>query len=101
MLMTSNASPVKVIDFAKVEVLRRHMLLSVSDMARVLGVSRVTYYSWVRGKQPRPSNMARTKNRIRKMLALLTEQNWLSNEVLEMSQPERVQHLIELLGQEQ
>lgn len=100
MLMTNN-SGVKIIDFAKVEVLRRHMLLSVSDMARVLGVSRVTYYAWVRGKQPRPSNMARVKLTIRRMLALLTEQDWLTDKVLEMDQPSRVKHLIEMLGQEQ
>jgi DNA-binding XRE family transcriptional regulator len=99
MLTTSNAQ--KHVDFAKVEVLRRHMLLSVSDMAKVLGVSRVTYYSWVRGKQPRMSNLARVKARIRRMLALLTEQNWPSTEVLEMAQADRVQRLIELLGQEQ
>lgn len=99
MLMTNNGP--RVIDFAKVEVLRRHMLLTVSDMASVLGVSRVTYYSWLRGKQPRVSNMARVKLRLKQMLALLTEQGWPTTDVLEMEQQERVQHLIELLGQGQ
>lgn len=97
--MTNNGP--RVIDFAKVEVLRRHMLLTVSDMASVLGVSRVTYYSWLRGKQPRVSNMARVKLRLKQMLALLTEQGWPTTDVLEMEQQERVQHLIELLGQGQ
>lgn len=77
------------------------MLLTVSDMASVLGVSRVTYYSWLRGKQPRVSNMARVKLRLKQMLALLTEQGWPTTDVLEMEQQERVQHLIELLGQGQ
>jgi DNA-binding XRE family transcriptional regulator len=99
--MQTTSNPARQIDFAKVEVLRRHMLLSVSDMAQVLGVSRVTYYSWVRGKQPRLSNMGRVKSKIRKMLVLLTEKGWPSTAVLEMAQPSRVQHLIELLGQEQ
>lgn len=101
MLMTSNGQPAKVIDFAKVEVLRRHMLLSVSDMARVLGVSRVTYYSWVRGKQPRPGRTAKVKLLIKKMLFLLTERGWPTTDVLEMDQKDRVERLIELLGQEQ
>jgi DNA-binding XRE family transcriptional regulator len=99
MLTTSNAP--KVVDFTKVEVLRRHMLLSVTDMAKVLGVSRVTYYSWVRGKQPRMTNMARVKLKLKQMLSLLTEQGWPTPDVLEMEQQERVQRLIELLGQEQ
>lgn len=99
--MQTTSEPQKHVDFAKVEVLRRHMLLTTSDMAKVLGVSRVTYYSWVRGKQPRMSNLARVKSRIRKMLALLTGQNWPTPDVLELSQPDRVQRLIELLGQEQ
>ena len=99
-MLTTNNGP-RVIDFAKVEILRRHMLLSVSDMARVLGVSRVTYYSWVRGKQPRISNMARVKLKLKKMLSLLTEQGWPSTDILEMEQADRVQRLVELLGQEQ
>jgi DNA-binding XRE family transcriptional regulator len=77
------------------------MLLSVTDMAKVLGVSRVTYYSWVRGKQPRMTNMARVKLKLKQMLSLLTEQGWPTPDVLEMEQQERVQRLIELLGQEQ
>jgi DNA-binding XRE family transcriptional regulator len=99
-MLTTNNGP-KPVDFAKVEVLRRHMLLSVSDMAKVLGVSRVTYYSWIRGKQPRLTNMARVKLKLKQMLAVLTEQGWPTPDVLEMEQHDRVQRLIELLGQEQ
>ena len=46
------------LDFSKVEALRRHMLLTTSDMAEVFGVSRMTYYGWVKGKPLRKANEA-------------------------------------------
>ncbi len=89
------------VDFAKVEVLRRHMLLSTSDMAKVLGISRMTYYLWVRGKPMRSTNVPKVKLMLKKLLAILTDHGWPTAEVLEMEQPQRAQRLLELLGQEQ
>jgi DNA-binding XRE family transcriptional regulator len=40
----------KPLDFRKVEALRKHMLLTTSDMSELLKVSRMTYYGWVKGK---------------------------------------------------
>ena len=89
------------IDFAKVETLRRHMLLSVVDMAKVLGVSRITYYNWVKGGVIRPANLKKLKGSLKQLLALVTQNKWPTPEVLAMDQPQRLQHLLELLGQEQ
>lgn len=89
------------IDFAKVEVLRRHMLMNTGDMAKLLGVSRVTYYSWIRGASLRSTNVPRVKLVLKKLLAILTEQGWPTAEVLAMTPKQRVQRLLELLGQEQ
>jgi predicted transcriptional regulator len=87
------------IDFAKVETLRRHMLLSVADMAKVLGVSRVTYYHWVKGGAIRPANLKKLKGTLKQLLVLVTEKKWPTPEITVMDQPHRLQHLLELLGQ--
>ena len=99
-MLTMPDLPAHGIDFAKVEMLRRHMLLSVSDMAKVFGVSRVTYYSWVRGGKIRITNVPKVKRTLKKLLAIL-QSGWPSDKVLEMTQAERVDHILELLGQEQ
>lgn len=88
------------IDFAKVEMLRRHMLLSVADMAKIMGVSRVTYYSWIKGKPLRSTNVPKVKSKLKKLLAILKE-GWPSSEVIARSPPERLALILELLGQEQ
>ena len=42
----------KPLAFSKIESLRRHMLMTKSQMARLLGVSRVTYYNWEKSGGP-------------------------------------------------
>jgi DNA-binding transcriptional regulator YiaG len=91
----------KHVDFEKVEALRKHMMLTVNDMAGLMGVSRMTYYSWVRGATPRPGNIAGVKLMLRRLLAIMTEHSWPTQEVIIMSQPERVAYLKELLDQQQ
>jgi DNA-binding XRE family transcriptional regulator len=89
------------VDFAKVEMLRRHLLLNTSDMAKVLGVSRVTYYSWVRGASMRSTNVPKVKAVLKRLLAVVTETEWPNNDVLVMKPTQRAERLLELLGQEQ
>ncbi len=96
--MTHEAPPV---DFAKVDMLRKHMLLSVTDIAKVFGVSRMTYYTWLKGGGMRATTTPRVKKRLRALLAVMKEHQWPNNEVLVMPPPKRVEHLLELLGQEQ
>jgi len=85
------------LDFAKIEVLRRHMLLNASDMAKILGVSRVTYYGWVRGKPVRKKNEDYAKRSVRKLLAVMAEHSWPTPEVVGLPQKSRVQRLLDLL----
>lgn len=87
----------KPLDFAKIEVLRRHMLLNASDMAKILGVSRVTYYGWVRGKPVRKKNEEHAKRSLRKLLAIMAEHNWPTPEVVGLTQQNRMQRLLALL----
>lgn len=88
------------IDFSKVEVLRRHMWLSVSDMAAVLGVSRITYYTWVRGGSLRATRVPKVKARLKKLLAVAQEKNWPDEKVRVMTSRDRLRHLLDLIEQE-
>jgi DNA-binding transcriptional regulator YiaG len=85
------------IDFTKVESLRKHMLLTTSDLSELLGVSRVTYYGWVRGKPIRKSNYESVRKMLRRLLAVMTDHAWPMPEVIASSQKERKERLVEIL----
>ncbi len=87
----------KPIDFAKVEALRRHMLLTTTDMAKLLGVSRMTYYGWVRGKALRKSNDETVRTMLRRLLAVMTDHAWPMPEVIAAGQPQRFARLKQIL----
>jgi DNA-binding transcriptional regulator YiaG len=89
----------KPIDFSKVEALRKHMLLTTSDMAELLGVSRMTYYGWVRGKVLRKSNDEAVRVMLKRLLTVMTEHGWPTPEVIASDQPQRKQRLLEVLNQ--
>ena len=87
----------KGIDFTKVESLRRHMLLRTKDMAVLLGVTRMTYYGWLKGKPLRKKNDESVRKALRLMLVLLTEHAWPQPNVIAMSPDERYDALVELI----
>lgn len=87
------------LDFSKVEALRKHMLLTASDMAVLLGVSRMTYYGWVRGKPLRKSNDAAVRAVLKKLLTVMSDYKWPTPEVIAMEQPQRMQRLKDVLEQ--
>lgn len=91
----------KPLDFDKVEVLRKHMLLTTHDMAKALSVSRVTYYGWVRGKPLRAKNEAHAKKVVRKLLAIMTDHGWPSPEIIGLDQKQRGERLLALLAEYQ
>lgn len=86
------------LDFSKVETLRKHMLLSTSDMATLFGVSRMTYYGWTRGKKLRVKNDATVRRVLKQLLWVMTEHNWPTPEVIVADQKVRLQHLQQLIG---
>lgn len=86
------------LDFAKVETLRRHMLLSTSDMATLFGISRMTYYGWTRGKSLRAKNELVVRRVLKQLLWVMTEHNWPTPEVIVANQKARLQHLKQLIG---
>jgi len=87
----------KPLNFKTIEALRKQMLLTVKDMAKILGASRQTYYSWVSGIEPRPSRTAKLRVTIRKMVNVLRDEGWPSTEVLEMEPADRVKYLSDLM----
>ena len=83
------------LNFKKVEALRKHMLLTTSNMAELLGVSRMTYYGWVKGKPVRKKNDAKVRDILRKMLSILND-GWPQPEVIALEQKQRFERLLEI-----
>lgn len=91
-------TPNQDLNFSRVEALRKHMLLTAQDMAVLLGVSRMTYYGWVRGKPLRKTNYDAVKTMLRRLLAVMTDHGWPMPEVIAAEQKQRMEHLVELLN---
>jgi DNA-binding transcriptional regulator YiaG len=88
----------KPLDFTKVEALRKHMLLTTLDMSELLGVSRMTYYGWVKGKALRKSNDEAVRAMLKRLLAVMTEHGWPMPEVIAADQKQRKERLLEILN---
>ena len=93
-------TPKPPLDFAKVEALRKHMLLTTTDMSELLGVSRMTYYGWVKGKTLRKTNDESVRTMLRKLLAVMTEHGWPMPEVIAADQKQRKERLEAILNSE-
>jgi DNA-binding XRE family transcriptional regulator len=91
--------PKQPLDFSKVEALRRHMLLTTQDMSEVLGVSRMTYYGWVKKGTTtlRKSNDEAVRLTLKKLLSIMSVHHWPMPEVIASGQKERKARLLELL----
>lgn len=88
------------IDFTKVEALRKHMLLTVQDMSDLFGVTRATYYGWLRGKPIRKSNDTNVRVMLKRLLGVMTEHSWPMPEVIAADQKQRKERLQQLLNQD-
>ncbi len=87
------------LNFTKVEALRKHMLLTTGNMAELLGVSRMTYYGWVKGKSIRKKNDEKVRGTLRELLVVMSD-GWPQPEVIAIEQKERFQRLLEILGKQ-
>lgn len=87
----------KRITFEKIDALRRHMLLTHTQMARLLGVSRVTYYNWKKVGYPAERNVTKTRAILKDMLRVMTEHEWPTPAIVAMDQDERLIELQRLL----
>lgn len=87
----------KRIAFEKIDSLRRHMLLTNSQMAWLLGVSRVTYYNWKKQGYPAERNATKTRAILKDMLRVMTEHEWPAPAIVAMDQDERLVELQKLI----
>jgi DNA-binding transcriptional regulator YiaG len=87
----------KRVTFDKIDALRRHMLLTHTQMAWLLGVSRVTYYNWKKLGHPAERNAAKTRAILKDMLRVMTEHEWPTPAIVAMDQDERLVELQKLL----
>ena len=85
------------LDFKQVEALRAHMLLTTAQMAKLMGVSRVTYSGWVNGNPIRSSNDAKARVALRKLFKVLEGQEWPKPEVIAMPSKQRFDLLLEFM----
>lgn len=85
------------LDTSKLETLRKHLLLDKTSMARILGVSRVTYHAWLDGREIRQSNLDYVRSTLRKVIAVIKDHQWPSPEVKSMTFKQRKHELDALL----
>lgn len=85
------------ITFDKIDALRRHMLLTAGQMARLLGVSRVTYYNWRKAGHPAERNATKTRAILKELLRVMTEHEWPSPAIIAMDQDQRLIELQKLI----
>ena len=84
--------------FKKVESLRRHMLLNVSQFTKLLGVSRMSYYGWLKGKPIRRASEDKVKQTVKNLLYVMKEYSWPTAEVIAMDPAERFDRLKTILA---
>lgn len=73
------------------------MLLSKTHMARLLGVSRVTYYNWAAAGVLPTRGSTYTKKVLKELLRILVEEEWPSPQVIAMTPDERLEELQKLI----
>lgn len=87
----------RAIAFQKVDSLRKHMLLSKTQMVRLLGVSRVTYYNWEAAGGVPTRGATYTKKVLKELLRVLVEHEWPSPTVIAMTPDQRLEELQKLV----
>lgn len=85
------------LNFTNVEALRVHMLLTTAQMAKLLGVSRVTYSGWVKGKSIRKGNDTNVRVVLKKMFIIITDHKWPQPAIIAMPSIQRFKTLLEML----
>lgn len=87
----------KRVSFDKIDALRRHMLLTHTQMARLLGVSRVTYYNWKKVGHPAERNVTKTRAILKELLRVMLEHEWPSPAIVAADQDQRLIELQKLI----
>ena len=84
--------------FAKVETLRKNMLLTTEQMCKLIDTSRMSYYGWVKGKPLRKSSEEKVKTTVKKLLRVMKDHDWPTSEEIVMPSDMRFERLKTLLA---
>lgn len=77
----------------------QRLMIPAKDMAKLFGVSRISYYHWVNGRsQPRGAHKVSNPVVVSKLVAFVKETGWPSVEVRKMPQRDRAKLLLEELS---
>jgi|TARA_R110000868_G_scaffold21613_11_gene89461 DNA-binding XRE family transcriptional regulator len=77
---------------------RTNLKLRVVDMAKVIGVSRITYYKWMKGGNMRHTTLTGVEAILRKITHIMREQHWPSGPEMTISSERRAERLLSLLS---
>jgi len=73
----------KPLNFEQVETLRRNMLLTSSQFAELLGVTRQSYYNYLNGKStPSSGRLEKIKKTVRQCAHLVVTSGWPSGDII-------------------
>ena len=87
----------KPIDFVGIEKKRKETLkITISSMAALFGVSRMTYYGWVKGKPIRDANDEAVRAMVRRLAFAVRKHNW-SPEYAKAVGPKKSMELLQQL----
>jgi DNA-binding XRE family transcriptional regulator len=87
----------KPLAFGRIDALRRHMLLTKTQMARLLGVSRVTYHAWEKAGGPSRRSIMYARAVLKELLRVMVEHEWPTPTVVAMDQEDRLIELQKLI----
>lgn len=87
----------KLLDFAKMDALRKHMLLTVESMVVLLGTSRVSYYMWLKHGIKRKKTSEQIRKTVRTLLAIVSKNNWPNEAAYVANQKQRLEMLQEMI----
>jgi transcriptional regulator with XRE-family HTH domain len=80
------------------EELRRKLNLSTTDMSRMVGVSRAAYYNWLIGTNIQKARAERVERQLKRVVRVLTEQDFPTWRDYGLSRKLRAQRLLELMA---
>lgn len=87
----------KLLDFAKVDALRKHMLLTIESMVVLIGTSRVSYYNWLKHGIKRKKTSEQIRKSVRTLLTVIDKNNWPNEMAYVANQKQRLEMLQDMI----
>lgn len=85
------------VDFSQAEAVRKHAMLTIDSMRDLLGVSRVTYYKWIKGGKIRKAKAEHVRRVVKDIAYLIATGQWPIAEAFSADQKTRLTLLKEAI----